>query len=594
MGSPSVQAQTTLPPLVPHCGGMFHLCGFVDRQTKNVVIPNRFERVFQFSEGLAGVRIEGRYGFIDEQGTVVIQPRFDLVGRFYQGHAEVLIGTKTGIIDRRGELVVRPQFSRSIPFTSDTVLVVEGEWRRVHYEGFEKLELTDRDLLRERFGLYHMRTGWVRKPQFYLEHFEAEGRGLIWASEVKGNKGPFGLLAADGRWKVEPQFDHVQRLSDERAIVAKTVEISTGTTWPAKERHWGAVDPEGTLVVPLKFEWLGSWRDGFGLVRKGGRKGIVDKAGNVVGGRFFDRVVREFPEGLVRVQVDGMWRGIDRSGRIVADPAEGKVISSCSDGVKVRYRSGKYEVVDASDRRTVPYLLDRGPHRLPCDRPSPVKYKGKWGYIDAEGRLLADPPSFDNVHGFVGEHGVVQIGGKWGIINTQGKFTLEPQVDRIIPSSRYPGFFQVIDSDRGNWIGATGQVRSIRHLQRERVLACAGKAKLISRNGRWGIAAADGREVIAPAYRAINCFRQGVAWAAVDAKRKWCPVGPDGSVRNRPTCKSTYYPFTLTHSSPASFSSDPYESSVRWTRAYLEFGAGRLDTLPRMIGRGGRSSTIIP
>jgi hypothetical protein len=29
----------------------------------------------------------------------------------------------------------------------------------------------------------------------------------------------------------------------------------------------------------------------------------------------------------------------------------------------------------------------------------------------------------------------------------------------------------------------------------------------------------DGREVIAPQYRALSCFRSGMAWAAIDARR---------------------------------------------------------------------------
>ena len=67
-----------------------------------------------FSEGLAGVRIEGLYGFIDEAGTVVIPPRFDLVGAFHLGLAEVLVGDQTGVIDRSGKMVLEPRFARAI------------------------------------------------------------------------------------------------------------------------------------------------------------------------------------------------------------------------------------------------------------------------------------------------------------------------------------------------------------------------------------------------------------------------------------------------------------------------------------------------
>ena len=83
-----------------------------------------------FSEGLAGVRIDGRYGFIDEAGTLVIAPRFDLVGSFHLGLAEILIGDATGVIDRSGKVVLEPRFARAIPFTKDLILAQEGRSRR--------------------------------------------------------------------------------------------------------------------------------------------------------------------------------------------------------------------------------------------------------------------------------------------------------------------------------------------------------------------------------------------------------------------------------------------------------------------------------
>ena len=76
--------------LGPRCGGLFELCGFANRQTGALVIPQIYGRVFPFSNGLAAVRFEGRWGYIDTNGTWVIEPRFDLAGPFRFGRAEVL------------------------------------------------------------------------------------------------------------------------------------------------------------------------------------------------------------------------------------------------------------------------------------------------------------------------------------------------------------------------------------------------------------------------------------------------------------------------------------------------------------------------
>src|SRR5262245_18629398 len=124
----SASAQPAQPELVVDCGGTFGFCGFRDRLTKAEVIPRRFERALPFSEGLAAVRVEGRFGYIDERGDPVIPPQYDLAGGFYQGLAEVLIGDKTGVIDREGRFVVEPRFGRSMPFTRDVLIAREGQW----------------------------------------------------------------------------------------------------------------------------------------------------------------------------------------------------------------------------------------------------------------------------------------------------------------------------------------------------------------------------------------------------------------------------------------------------------------------------------
>lgn len=79
------------------------------------------------------------------------------------------------------------------------------------------------------------------------------------------------------------------------------------------------------------------------------------------------------------------------------------------------------------------------------------------------------------------------------------------------------------------------------------------------------------------------CFRNGIAWAPIDSRRQWCPLGPDGAERDQPACMAANYPLYLTHSYPEKFHDDPFENSVLWTRAYFDFAAGKRDQPPRWI-----------
>jgi hypothetical protein len=73
--------------MVPSCGGVFDLCGYSDRQSGKDLIPKSFERTMLFSEGLAAVRMNGLFGYVNTAGKVVIEPRFDLAGPFHEGFA---------------------------------------------------------------------------------------------------------------------------------------------------------------------------------------------------------------------------------------------------------------------------------------------------------------------------------------------------------------------------------------------------------------------------------------------------------------------------------------------------------------------------
>src|SRR5262245_49632678 len=182
--------QLDVDRLVSMCDGKFGLCRYIDGRSKEEVIPARFERAAPFREGVAAVRVNGRYGYIDQRGELVIAPRFDRAGDFHQGLAEVIVDDNAGVIDRKGEIVVPTMFLRAIPFTSDVILAAEGTWRPSRVGPPEDLKgLTDRPYVPANLGLYHVAGHWLLRPSLReVQPFSLSGRGLIVAAERgKGN-----------------------------------------------------------------------------------------------------------------------------------------------------------------------------------------------------------------------------------------------------------------------------------------------------------------------------------------------------------------------------------------------------------------------
>jgi WG containing repeat len=527
------------------------------------------------------VRINGQFGYIDARGDVVIAPAFDLAGEFHAGLAQIRTGDKTGVIDRTGKIVVPPMFGRAIPLSREVILATEAKWESGYYAG--SLNLTDTHL-RGYAGLYHVDGYWILGPSLSrISRFKLDATGPIWAS-VRDSYGPYGLLAPDGKWLIEPQYDSAGYLNEDRAVVSKQIDGKILT---------GAVDGTGKLVVPLRARRLSGWHNGWSRTQEDGKQGLVDKDDNLIGGRMFDEV-EPWREGDVSaVLIEGRWAGLNHAGQIVAHPREGRVTASCPNGVRVVAQDGKVQITDANGRPTVPYLFELLLSKPDCVKPFSVRFADKWGYVASDGRPLFDPPVFDNQYAFEGDYAVVQQNGKWGIIDTSGHFVQPVKFDAY--KGKRDGIFQFVIDGRETWITASGEERPEppqKYTPVPDVLNCGHGLRLFERDGKWGIADENGRDVIAPQYRALSCFLSGVAWAAIDARREWCALGPDGVVRAAPKCRTDVYLLGASHSIPEKFDEDRFENSVLWSRAYLEFHAGKRDIPPGWTSDRGMDGPV--
>ena len=554
------------------CRGVYDLCGYISQNTGQVVIPRKFERALPFEEGVAAVKINGRYGYIDTSGTFVIPPVFDHAGSFYQGLAEVMIGGNAGVIDRTGSTVVVPQFARTVPFTRDVILVEvhtqnlgdRTEWLEALSNVAGNLSL-DYDF---NWGLYDIRKGWITKPIYRLQAFEGEGRGLIWASMRDG--GLIGLLQADGRWRLTPRFSNVRRLHEGRAVVTVS---NKGTDLD------GAVDQDGRIVVPPKPWHLTDWqagaaevsnekltRIGLGKAKRALWFGMIDSGGRLIGSRMFASIDRAVSSDEVfRVFLKKRWKGLTRHGRIVGDPDAHLALTDC------RFpRTKRTSLMRVRVRAWRDGAISEWKHRLDCD---------------AERRLRLNPPVSTRDADFLGGHLAIELRGKWGIVGTDGIFTVSPRFDSAQPL--LDGVFRVTRGTRVALVDAYGRDKSDPLDEFTRgYYYCDSETKFVSKDGLWGLSDLRGAEIIPPTYRAVQCYRGGLAWVAVDAKRHWCPVGVDGAIREGSQCRSSHYPLLIPFFWHVErFAEDGYESSVLWTRAFLDWRAGRREN-PPYVGNG--------
>lgn len=66
-------------------------------------IPFKYEQAGVFVDGLARVKLFGKWGYIDKSGTTVIPFKFSMASDFSEGLAKVVFNEKTGYVDKTGE-----------------------------------------------------------------------------------------------------------------------------------------------------------------------------------------------------------------------------------------------------------------------------------------------------------------------------------------------------------------------------------------------------------------------------------------------------------------------------------------------------------
>jgi hypothetical protein len=98
--------------------------GYIDK-TGNIVITPKYYSAKSFVDGKAYVGTESGWGYrnryewnyIDKTGAIVPKPFPDHVVHFGEGLAEVKIDGKYGFIDKTGKIIIEPQFDTVDPFS---------------------------------------------------------------------------------------------------------------------------------------------------------------------------------------------------------------------------------------------------------------------------------------------------------------------------------------------------------------------------------------------------------------------------------------------------------------------------------------------
>lgn len=208
---------------------------------------NPYDKVEDYSEGLARVKLDGKYGYINLSKREVIEVKYTDAHDFSNGLAAVSENGKTwGYINSSGKKV--------IDFKLDDVKDFDTKYACAKKNG--KWGIVDK-------------YGNTVVPFKYDESFYLNDNGY---GRIMENK-KYGVVNDNGKVVVSPVYDDMGYFF---ALEDNTIQAK-------KDGKWGYINiTKGKTVIPFEYDQASSFSEGLFPVKKNGKWGYVDADNKVV------------------------------------------------------------------------------------------------------------------------------------------------------------------------------------------------------------------------------------------------------------------------------------------------------------------------
>lgn len=232
-------------------------------RTGKVLILQEYEGADRFSHGLAPVKKNGLWGYIDTKGIVVIPFQFQSAKPFSDNLELAPVekfdaGEKAwGYIDLKGNWIIPPSYYNATPFYDGVAEVATEKFKyKSVSKRYDKYFLTKDKKYIYHNGLYSYGSG----PGRFSE-------GLMPSCK----DGKWGFKDSSNKWIIEPKYTIVGNFENGLARVQLTKPNPyTDCEWISEEEPsglWGYIDKSGKEVIPLKFKAASNFsKEGLALV----------------------------------------------------------------------------------------------------------------------------------------------------------------------------------------------------------------------------------------------------------------------------------------------------------------------------------------
>lgn len=300
--------------------------GFINQKDERVIeLKEEYSEVRPFKDGMAAVKKNEKWGFINKQGIVSVPIVYDNVCDFSEGLAAVEQNGKCGFVDKSGRVVIPTKYepvSADIKFQNGYAEVFENGYKSNMFNlSFESRKEFDG------YAMYIDPSSILTKGyNLYKRIIDKNGNEIKDAKSISGLDGVYTYV--------------------------KDINIS-----PDKSMSFGLKSLNGNVILPPTYGYIGEFNNGLALVFNNNKAGYIDKQGNIkIQCKYDDGNV--FSEGIAAVKKGGKWGYINTQGREIT-PFIFKEARPCKGGFACVGVGDKYGFISKSG---APLIIELSGH----------------------------------------------------------------------------------------------------------------------------------------------------------------------------------------------------------------------------------------
>lgn len=347
---------------------------------------------YLFSGGMAAVKLEGNWGYINEKGTVVVTAKYEDAKPFREnGMAAVKQNGKWGYVNSLGVQVIECIYEDAEAFSQGLAPVqLNGRWGYINEGGMNVIPASYQ----------------------YAGVFQENGLALV------RSEGFYGYINSSGEMVIPAAYDSASAFS------------SAGMALVSKNGLYGYIDATGNAVIALNYTYLGPFYSGLAPAKTQEQFGYIDTTGAFVIQPKYEYAEAFSQDGVAKVTVTGKYMFINTKGEPITETAFSKA-GTFQNGYAVVTVDGKQGLLKPDGT----YAIAPGEYGFPkpvCEELLVFRDPaGLYGYMDTAGTVVI-PAQFTDAQSFRKDgFAAVEKDGKWGIVDKTGSWIADARFEEI-------------------------------------------------------------------------------------------------------------------------------------------------------------------